>query len=171
MGGYAPPMPPAMPPSGGQQTPPAAPPAGGNMAVMQLMKSLGVADGQGGDPMVIEKVVQACMGKLGPDAKRMALAVGGMAPGSMPEGGAPTTPDAGQAGGQPAPPNPNGPSGQGDASTQPGAPTDGKMPGAATIFGRQPVGTAGDQAQNGSPEPEEDDQQMPRAKTMFRGRR
>lgn len=139
---------------------------------MQFRKALGVPADQ---PAPEQAVIDACMGTLGPDLKRMAAAVVGshnLAPGAGPGGDEtrpPVTPDPGQAGGEPSPPPPSGP-GTGDASSvQPGAATDGKM-GSATIFGRPPVSAAGAQpAGSGGPEDEEDEEH-PTSRSMF-GRR
>lgn len=164
-------------------TGPAAPMNGGNVAVMQFRKALGLPDNQ---PAPEQKVIDACMGRLGPDAKRMAEAIAGPAPAPEPRPAPaaqsaaspapptapatsqmpPSTPDPGQAGGESAPPDPNSPPDAHQAQIQPGSQTGGKM-GAATIFGRQPVPVTGEQG--GAQEDEEED--MPRAQSVFGRRR
>lgn len=140
---------------------PAAPAQGGNQAIMQFRKALGVPDNQ---PAPEQKVIDACMGKLGPDLKRMAVAVAGASPAGVPA----ATSDPSQAGGESAPPDPNSPDTADSPAVQPGNQTQGKM-GAATIFGRRPVGTIGEQGDQG--EPDEDDQAPPRASGIFGRRR
>lgn len=163
--------------AGAPTAPVAAPPPavnGGNMAVMQLRKALGLDPNQ---PAPEAKIIEAVMGRLGPDVKRMAEAIGGAAPGGAPTngapGGAPTTPDPGQAGGESAPPDPNG-APTGDApNVQPGAGTDGKM-GAATIFGKPPTGSIGTQQEGGALPPpvnEDEEDEKPGAAAMFARRR
>lgn len=146
-------------PTAGASAPPAA--AGGNQAIMQFRKALGVPDNQLAPE---QKVIDACMGKLGPDLKRMAVAVAGATPMAVP-----STPDQAQAGGESAPPDPNSGDTADSPAVQPGSQTQGKM-GAATIFGRRPVGTIGDQ-QTDEGEPDEDDQAPPRASGIFGRRR
>lgn len=145
---------------------------GGNAAIMQFRKALGLPENQ---PAPEAQVIEACMGKLGPDLKRMAEAVGGQAPGAPtnpaenPNANPPTTPDAGQAGNQPAPPATGAQQDQGSTPVQPGASTGGKMPGAATIFGKAPVRAIGNQP--GMSDDEEDpNAPMPQSNSIFRRR-
>jgi hypothetical protein len=142
------------------------------MAVRQLRKALGCPEDQ---PVPEAKMVQALTGKLGPQIQSQAQAVGagGQYKPASPNG-VPTTPDPGQAGGQASPPSPGAPDAGNSPPVQPGAQTQGAMPGAATIFGRPPVSAHGEQGPTqgaGNTMDEDEDQSaMTGARGIFRRR-
>jgi hypothetical protein len=129
-----------MQPGSAQPMPPTK--AGGSdQAVMAFRKVLGIPEGQ---PAPEKMVIEACMGKLGPDIKRMAAAVGGAASPAAPAP-AEGAPDDSQA---PAP--------------SPDAPAAASAPrmGASAIFGKGEPTPPED-------EPQDDEEAMPRARQMF----
>lgn len=128
---------------------------------MQFRKALGVPENQ---PAPEQKVIEAALGKMGPQLKQMAdtICYGTAGPGS--------TPDQAQPGGEPAPPSPRAAAPADNPQDQPGSETGGKM-GAATIFGRSPVSSTGEQEAKGEPtSDDEDEDDMPRGSAIF-GRR
>lgn len=168
--------------------PGASPNSATDPLVAQLRKSMGLPPDQ---PVPEAKMVQALTGRLGPQLKKLAETVGNGStfrstdgtPGAMVQdgppapndsaNGVPSSPDAGQAGGQAQPPSPKGPDMANAPAITPGA-SDGKL-NSRTIFARPSVNATGEQSPSermGSPvdDPNEDEDGPNTSSSIFRRR-